>query len=195
MKHIRHILVAAVAALAAAAAAVVVLSMLVPADFGTHPPGWSYRQGSLKENAGAPPLAYAAEESCAQKSCHGGENPVARLNTTLRGGHKNIGCQACHGPGQAHVASGGAKDGPVIWKPETRVGAAEYDKLPKEEQQKIDDARAAFHVGFCMGCHQELAGKPASLPQVASFEKHRKQNGDGSEAGCTSCHSAHKPAM
>ncbi len=195
MKHIRHILLVAVAALALGAVSVVVLLALVPGDFGTFPPGWTYRESSLKENADAPPLAYAAEESCGQKSCHGGENPVSRLNVTLRGGHKNIGCQACHGLGQAHVAAGGVKDSPVIWKSEIRVGDAEFAKLSKEEQQKLEDARAAFHIGFCMRCHQELAGKPASLPQIASFEGHRKQNGDGSEAGCTSCHNAHKPAM
>jgi hypothetical protein len=193
MKHIQHLLIVAVVGLVTAVAAVTVLSALVPADFGAQPQGWEYRKSSLDEHAKAPPIVYAAEESCSQKNCHGGENAKAGLNVSLGGKHKKIGCQACHGAAQSHVASAGAKDGPTIWKPENPLSEEERAKLPKEELEKLDNARAAFHVGFCLGCHAQAAGKPEAFPQIASFEKHRKANGDGSEAGCTSCHNPHKP--
>ncbi len=195
MKHIQHLLIVVVVALVTAVAAVTVLYALVPADFGPQPGGWEYRKSSLDEHAAAPPIVYAAEDSCSQENCHGGKDPKATVNVLLGGKHKDIGCQACHGGAQSHVASGGAKDSPSVWKPEKPLGKEERAKLPDEERKKLADAGAAAHIPFCLTCHQKVAGRPGSVTQIASFEKHREEYGDGTEAGCTTsgCHKPHKP--
>jgi cytochrome c553 len=57
----------------------------------------------------APPSAFAGEETCAL--CHAevakkfSSNPHSQL--ALMHGGKGVTCEACHGPGAAHVASGG----------------------------------------------------------------------------------------
>lgn len=76
-----------------------------------------------------------------------------------QGKHKSVACEGCHGPQAKHA------DDPMTIKPQ-RPNAAT----------------------LCVRCHEKIAARPQSFPQVVSAEH------SGGET-CTMCHQAHKPAL
>ena len=80
----------------------------------------------------AKPVQYAGMATC--RECHADE-----YNTKLGGHHRTIGCENCHGPAAAHVAS---KDDKAATPPKHR---------DRE---------------FCLVCHGFVASRPNGFPQV-----------------------------
>jgi hypothetical protein len=100
---------------------------LVPRDFGLY--GF-YRAGALTDIA-ALPRHYAGQGACAD--CHGDVVEARAANS-----HKNVHCEACHGPLGRHAA-GEFEVKPINLNPRT----------------------------LCLTCHTQSAGKPATFPQIA----------------------------
>ncbi|MDR7434618.1 MAG: cytochrome c3 family protein [Armatimonadota bacterium] len=80
-----------------------------------------------------------------------------------------VGCESCHGPGQAHIAAGGDK------------------KL-------IATDRSAW---FCGNCH--IRGKATTIPAVGGFIQHHEQFNEHlasphRKLACVDCHDPHKKA-
>ena len=69
-------------------------TFLVPQSFGEY--GW-YRANALGELSSYP-RTYAGKKAC--EDCH--SDTVQKL---AKGAHKNLACEGCHGPGEAHANS------------------------------------------------------------------------------------------
>jgi hypothetical protein len=101
-------------------------AVLRPKDFGVY---GHYRAGALAEiRSGS--ITYAGRGACLE--CH---DAVDALKKT--GAHAGVGCEACHGPQQAHV-----------------VDAANVTP-------KLPDAKT-----LCLVCHSENIAKPKKFPQI-----------------------------
>ncbi len=99
---------------------------LVPQGFGTY---GHYRAGALVD-ARSRPLAFAGRAACLD--CHDDIDAVKKT-----GKHAGIGCEACHGPLEAHVAD-----------PATVI--------PQKPDAKT----------LCVVCHLENLAKPRGFPQI-----------------------------
>ncbi len=123
-----HLLRLAGLALAGLLLFLVVRGLLVPEGFGLY---GHYRAGALDDNR-AHKAAFAGRAVCGD--CH-----TDAADTLKVGGHKAIGCEACHGPLARHASA----DDPAAAKP------------------KRPEAR------LCLVCHLPNAAKPRGFPQVA----------------------------
>ncbi|HJQ98560.1 MAG TPA: multiheme c-type cytochrome [Candidatus Polarisedimenticolaceae bacterium] len=101
-------------------------AVLIPEGFGVY---GHYRAGALVE-ARARPLAYAGRAACLD--CH---DTIGSLKGS--GKHAGVGCEACHGPLQAHVAD----------------AASVTPEKP--------DAQS-----LCTTCHARNLAKPKAFPQI-----------------------------
>ncbi len=108
------------------AALVAARRALVPPTFGQT---GHYRAAAVDQIV-ATPVKYAGRTACGE--CH--DDVVARHG---RGRHQTVACEACHGPGAAHVASGG------------------------EVKPLVPRGRA-----FCPRCHGYDAARPTGFPQI-----------------------------
>lgn len=104
----------------------VLRAVMVPKGFGRY---GHFRAGALTDVRSLP-ISYAGRAACAD--CH--SDIVDMRKGSL---HAQIGCEACHGPLEAHAAD------PDTTKPQLPNGRA-----------------------LCLGCHLENVAKPASFPQV-----------------------------
>jgi hypothetical protein len=105
---------------------VVARAVFTPKGFGTY---GHYRAGALVD-AGAHPLKFAGRAACLD--CHD------EVDTEKKTGkHAGVGCEACHGPANAHVADAATV---VPTKPDARE--------------------------LCVVCHLENLAKPKSFPQI-----------------------------
>ena len=102
---------------------------LIPESFGKY--GW-YRADVLQEYQTLP-VTYGGAANCAE--CH---TDVAEMK--MKGGHKWIACESCHGPLAAH--------------------ATDQSVMPKKMLDR----------NFCVRCHEQNPSRPAGLPQVVSAE-------------------------
>ena len=107
------------------------------------------------EEAGAKP-APAGAATCAK--CH--DAPVKSYETSA---HRKAGqtCEACHGPGSLHAASGGVKR--LILAPDRKDAAAQ--------------------ARFCLACHQEDGPEHAKEFAASKYAEGGKT--------CASCHQVH----
>jgi hypothetical protein len=101
-------------------------AVLVPKGFGVY---GHYRAGALDE-VRAREISYAGRHACLD--CH---EDVATAKKAAK--HAGLGCEACHGPQQAHVAD-----------PSTVV--------PQKPDAKT----------LCLVCHLENLAKPRDFPQI-----------------------------
>jgi hypothetical protein len=161
MKHTRHLWIALLVVVALGAGLAIARAIAVPKSFGWRD-GWQYRGDSLDEQRSLP-LVHAAEAGCLSSECHGEKAAKDESRIVLKGGHASLACQACHGPAQAHVDSQG------------------------KESQSV----ACDDSGLCMLCHAQVAGRPASIKQIASFEEHKKEKSGEQEKTCVDCHDSH----
>jgi len=107
---------------------------LVPASFGQY--GW-YRGDALKDYQ-AMPISYAGRAAC--ESCH---EEVVKKRAKAK--HRNISCEACHGPLFAHA------DDPTVKPPKVGNGS------------------------FCARCHETAPAKPEKFPQVVPAKHYEGQ--------------------
>ena len=82
-----------------------------------------------------------------------------KVQALKSGKHAGVGCESCHGPLARH-ADGSVDTKPVL--PDTKV--------------------------LCARCHEKIAAKPKSFPQVVTQEH------SGGEA-CKTCHQPHSPKV
>ena len=120
-------------------------------------------------------ILYYGSENC--KGCHSKREYKKLWNDWTKGGHKDVECEACHGPAGDHAL----KD--VDSRPKTVVAG---------------EMLARPHV-LCMGCHAELPGRQTTVRQIEA-EKHladfQVNKGDPEyevSLQCLSCHDAHRP--
>jgi DmsE family decaheme c-type cytochrome len=139
-----------------------------------------------------PPSGYAGAETCAL--CHDaqvkgfGSNPHSKL--ALMHGGKGVTCESCHGPGQAHVESGGDKTKIFSFKTATEKAgtatclgchAAAHPNFLRSPHAKAD-------VG-CTSCHS-VHGAGSEAPETAAKLLKADQ-----PALCYQCHTDVKPAF
>lgn len=161
MEHSKHLLIALLVTLAVAAGGGIALSSLVPESFEWRD-GWHYRADSLAEEKEID-FEYAADGSCLRPECHGEKAGRGELAIVLKEGHEALSCQTCHGPAEKHVRSEGKEPGP----------------------------KAPTDLKSCMLCHLALAGRPARIEQISSFEAHRMDMRGPDFENCLQCHGAH----
>jgi predicted CXXCH cytochrome family protein len=109
--------------------------LLTPDTFGEY---GHYRGASLIDNASVE-IHYAGQQACLD--CHQDIEDIKKLDV-----HSEIHCESCHGPGQAHVLSGEAKD---ILKPTGRE--------------------------FCAKCHKMNAARPKNAVFQIEVDKHNSE--------------------
>ena len=124
---------------------------------------------------GPTPILYYGSENC--KGCHSKRKYKKLWNDWTKGGHKDVECEACHGPAGDHAL--GDMD-----PPPKMVVAAEMLAEP--------------HV-LCMGCHAKIPGREATIRQI-DCDKHladwKVNKGDPEyeqALQCLSCHDPHRP--
>jgi hypothetical protein len=101
-------------------------AVFTPAGFGVY---GHYRSGALGEIR-ARGIMFAGRAACVE--CH------EEINTKKKAGkHAGLGCEACHGPLQAHVADAATV---VPQKPDAKT--------------------------LCIVCHMENLAKPKNFPQI-----------------------------
>jgi DmsE family decaheme c-type cytochrome len=144
------------------------------------------KDAPLVTNAQANPADFVGSETCT--TCHAAEankfdsNPHAKLS--LEHGGKGVTCESCHGPGRAHVESGGDKT--KIFDP---AGAT-----AKQLDATCLGCHAGAHPNFarsphakanvsCIGCHSIHDSKAPVLLKASQ------------PALCFQCHSDVKPSF
>lgn len=126
-KDVEHLIRLAALFVAGLLLFVVARAALVPKDFGKY---GHYRAGAV-DDAAARPLTYAGRARCAE--CH--DDVVI---SQAAAGHKNLGCETCHGALLKHADD-----------PEVAVAKADGQVL-------------------CLRCHAANTGKPAHQPTVVA---------------------------
>jgi hypothetical protein len=102
---------------------------LTPSSFGEY--GW-YRGAALAELA-TRDRVYAGKKAC--EECHSDE-----YQKLMKHEHKGLSCEACHGPGEAHVQN---PDNP-------------------------DVKMAVLHYSLCLRCHEANPSRPKWHKQIVS---------------------------
>ena len=126
LKNAAHLIRLALVFLVGFLLFVAVRAAVMPPSFGKY---GHFRAVALDDNRNVKP-SYAGQDTCAV--CH---DEV--LQTKLKGSHKTVHCEACHGPQAAHA------DDPTTIKP------------PRPNAQLL-----------CPRCHERDAAKPAGFKQV-----------------------------
>ena len=130
---------------------------------------------------------YVGSETCT--TCHGdlskefASNPHTRL--ALMHGGKGVTCESCHGPGKAHVESGGV--------------ATKIFQFTKATPKQVDKKCLACHVGehpnFERTAHGEALVSCTSCHSVHKFEAQTVMLKTKQPTLCYQCHTDVKPAF
>ena len=80
--------------------------------------------------------------------------------------HRSISCEVCHAPVAVHAAGG--------------------EKTADMPMRRTND--------LCGWCHQRLAARPATFPQVNFVDHVAEKEAELTEGICLECHDAHDPA-
>jgi hypothetical protein len=129
-KQAAHLIRPALVFVAGSLLFVAIRRVVVPPSFGQY---GHYRGESLAD-VRRHPVRYAGQQLCAD--CH-----PDKVEERAKDKHKNIACEACHGPSAAHAASFGEQKHPPL------------------------DATA-----LCRSCHEADSAKPAWFKQVVTAE-------------------------
>ncbi|HEX3473172.1 MAG TPA: DmsE family decaheme c-type cytochrome [Silvibacterium sp.] len=133
------------------------------------------------------PTEYAGAEACA--ICHEAEvkgfNNNAHTRLALEHGGKGVTCESCHGPGQAHVESGG--------------DATKIFGFSKAQARLIDDkclgCHADTHPNFERSAHGEAKVSCTSCHSVHKFATEESLLKVAQPKLCYTCHTDVKPAF
>lgn len=121
---------------------------LTPASFGQH--GF-FRGDAIAEVASHAPV-YAGKKACDE--CH--SDQVLKLGKKE---HKNLSCEGCHGPGQAHVENPDVKMGVLHYSHCIRCHGANPSR-PKTHKQIVP--KSHYPGEKCTECH--LPHEPTEVP-------------------------------
>lgn len=127
----------------------------------------------------------------------------ARLNVAATAGAKEIGCEACHGPGSEHVKRGG-EPGTIV-NPRTSPSACFQCHLDKRGEFSLPNTHPVLAGKMsCTDCHDPHRGDTApgsgtSLNALndTCFRCHLPQRGpfafehEAVREGCVTCHNPH----
>jgi predicted CXXCH cytochrome family protein len=110
----------------------------------------------------------AAAEARVRAPRHQGQSVCAKCHAKqarlqAKDAHHRVGCETCHGPGDRH-----SKD------PKVKL------RRPKNKE-------------FCLGCHQVLAARPGSFPQIVPAAHYKSVGVKDLKTPCIRCHSPHEP--
>ena len=111
---------------------------LTPESFRQY--GW-YRGAALLELSARAPV-YAGRKAC--EECHSDE-----VDKLLKGVHKTLSCEGCHGPGQAHVDNPDIKLVVLNFSHCVRCHEANPSRPKSQKQIVIKD----HYEGACTECH------------------------------------------
>jgi DmsE family decaheme c-type cytochrome len=154
----------------------------------------AYADGAPQQTAASPaskatvnPAGYAGAETCTV--CHEaevkgfGDNPHAKL--ALEHGGKGVTCESCHGPGQAHVESGG--------------DASKIFQFTKATPNQVDKKCLSCHVGehpnFERTAHGEALLSCTSCHSVHKFKDEIGMLKAKQPSLCYQCHTDTKAAF
>jgi len=109
-------------------------------------------------------------EIAARPLAHGGPEACVECHAdvvewVLDEEHGSVACEVCHAPLATHAAGG----------------------------EKIADMTVRQTTELCAWCHQRLAARPATFPQVVLIEHVTDKGGELTEGICLECHDAHDP--
>jgi hypothetical protein len=143
---------------------------------------WAVTPG--QRGPAADPIGRQHEGTMAQRclACHATVLPASRLAPEER--FMGVGCEACHGPGQAHVAAARAGAPARGVDRLGRWGAARLNHLCGEchrSEQELDPLDEAALT-------QTQRFQPYGLMKSACFQK------SGDRLSCLSCHNPHRDA-
>lgn len=130
LKNVSHLLRLAAVFLLGLIVFLLLRGVLIPRSFGRY---GHYRGEAIAEIT-ARPISFASHQTC--ESCHSDV-----LETKVKGKHKGVACEACHGALAKHA------EDPTALQP-----------------AKIDTAV------LCARCHEANIAKPAGFPQVATAD-------------------------
>lgn len=157
---------------------------------GTGPTSFAGQQqqaATSSPKAAANPSDYVGAEACAL--CHKDEvkgfdtNPHAKL--ALEHGGKGVTCESCHGPGKAHVESGGVA---------TKI--FQFTKAtPKQIEKKCLACHVSEHPSFERTAHGEALVSCTSCHSVHKFEALTVMLKTKQPTLCYRCHTDVKPAF
>ncbi len=123
--------------------------------------------------------------------CHSTGTLTLGGSGAIQPAENGVGCEACHGPGAQHIASGG--DPKAIGNP-ARLNAVELNQFcgtchrrPPEPDETEDD-RIAVGAKFDYSNRWNMRHQPAYLSQSACFRA------SGGALSCLTCHDAHSAA-
>ncbi len=118
---------------------------------------------------------YHGSQNC--KECHSKKKYKVLWKDWTKGGHKDVECEVCHGPGGDHARS-------EVEPPPKMIVTIEMLARP--------------HV-LCMGCHGKTPGRKNSTFQI-EWEKHLAEFQVDKDASdyeksrqCINCHDPHRP--
>jgi len=120
-----------------------------------------YRAEALAEVAARQP-SFAGRKAC--EECHSDEvQKMAKFE------HKGLGCEGCHGPGQAH----------------------------SDDPQTNNIVRSAY--AMCLRCHEVNPSRPKWHKQISLKTHYSPTKADAKadprlNSGCTECHVPHAPS-
>jgi len=152
-----------------------------------------------------PGATYVGSDDCA--ACHQEESGQFAGSTHSRlhvhgGNAEEIGCEACHGPGSAHIENGGGLF--TIVNPGRNPETCFQCHLDKRGEFSLANAHPVMSGDMsCSDCHDPHGGKAspggAQLATVndSCLKCHATQGGpfvfehEASREGCTVCHSPH----
>lgn len=120
-------------------------------------------------------IHYYGSENC--EDCHSKREYRKLWGDWTKGGHKDVECEACHGPAGDHALP-------------------DVEPRPK---MLVTEQLLAKPQALCMGCHTKRPGREAPIRQI-DLEKHladwKVNKGDPEyeqAAQCLSCHDPHRP--
>lgn len=109
-------------------------------------------------------------ELAAKPPVHGnkelcGDCHAEQAELVREGAHQSVSCEVCHAAIGVHIAAG----------------------------ERIAEMPLRRSNALCGWCHQRLAARPASFPQVVFVEHVTGKGGEMVEGICMECHDAHDP--
>ena len=130
--------------------------LFIPATFGVY---GHYRAAAV-DSISALPINYAGHKACLD--CHDDIEAVKSKSY-----HRWVNCEACHGPGEEHIQSGGDVRPTVPRDRAHCVLCHTYDPAKPTGYPQIDPV-AHNPVKPCITCHNPHAPDPPYLPDACS---------------------------
>ncbi len=159
-KHYTHLLRIILLLILIGVAGVALRGLVIPESFGSY----GHYRGTAIEDEINRPIRNMTNDSCL--SCH---SFIKEIH--LKGVHKTVSCEFCHGPFADHVS-----DNKVI------------GKLPVRQNDEI--------TTLCLRCHNQIIrARPKESIKMISMPQHLEEKQVRLDHNCGQCHNVHAPLM